>query len=81
MFRSHCSQLGGKTLAFGDASFSFEALPRIPLACVLFAADEEFPARVTFLFDSTIQFQLPMEIILSLGHSFAVKLLQLPQSP
>jgi hypothetical protein len=64
-------------LDFGDASFAFEPLPRIPLACVLYAADEEFPARVTFLFDSTIEFQLPMEIILALGHCFVVKLEQL----
>jgi hypothetical protein len=77
-FSRHCLQLGGEALDFGDASFAFEALPRIPLACVLYTADEEFPARVTFLFDSTIQFQLPMEIILSLGHCFAVKLEQLP---
>jgi hypothetical protein len=76
-FRRHCLELGGKALEFGDCSFAFEALPRIPLACVLFAADEEFPAQVTFMFDSTIEFQLPMEIILSLGHCFAVKLVQL----
>jgi hypothetical protein len=75
-FRSRCGQLGGTALDFGDASYAFEALPRIPLACVLYAADEEFPARVTFLFDSTIEFQVPMEIILSLGHCFAVKLEQ-----
>jgi hypothetical protein len=77
-FRRHCLELGGKALDFGDCSFAFEPLPRIPLACVLFAADEEFPPRVTFLFDSTIEFQLPMEIILSLGHCFALKLEQLP---
>jgi hypothetical protein len=77
-FSRHCLELGGTALEFGDASFAFEALPRIPLACVLFAADEEFPARVTFLFDSTIEFQVPMEILLSLGHCFAVKLEQLP---
>jgi hypothetical protein len=78
LFLRHCRQLGGEALDFGDSSFAFMALPRIPLACVLYTADEEFPARVTFLFDSTIQFQLPMEIILSLGHCFAVKLEQLP---
>lgn len=78
LFRRHCRQLGGEALDFGDSSFAFASLPRIPLACVLHTADEEFPARVTFLFDSTIQFQLPMEIILSLGHCFAVKLEQLP---
>ena len=78
LFRRHCLELSGTPLDFGDVSFAFEALPRIPLACVLFAADEEFPARVTFLFDSTIEFQMPMEIILSLGHCFAVKIEQLP---
>jgi hypothetical protein len=78
LFCRHCLQLGGEALDFGDASFAFEPLPRIPLACVLFAADEEFPARVTFMFDSTIEYQIPMEIILSLGHCFVIKLEQLP---
>jgi hypothetical protein len=73
-FRRHCLQLGGRALDFGDASYAFEALPRIPLAAVLYAADEEFPARAGFLFDSTIQFQLPMEIILALGHCFALRM-------
>jgi hypothetical protein len=77
-FNRHCLQLGGRALDFGDCSFAFMPLPRIPLACVLYAADEEFPARVTFLFDSTIQYQLPVEIILALGHCFSVKLQQLP---
>ena len=72
MFDRHCLQLAGKPLDFGDTSYAFEPLPRIPLACVLFAADEEFPARVTFLFDSTIEFQLPLDIVLALGHCFAV---------
>ena len=77
MFRRHCSQLGGRALDFGDASFAFEPLPRIPLACVLHAADDEFPARITFLFDSTIEYQLPLDIVLALGHCFAVKIEQL----
>lgn len=71
-FHRNCLQLGGEPLDFGDAAYAFEPLPRIPLACVLFTADEEFPARVTFLFDSTIEFQLPLDIVLALGHCFAV---------
>ena len=78
MFHRHCLQLAGKALDFGDASYAFEPLPRIPLACVLFATDEEFPARVTFLFDSTIEFQLPLDIVLALGHCFAVVIENLP---
>jgi hypothetical protein len=78
MFRRHADQLEGKPLDFGDAAFAFEPLPRIPLACVLYAADEEFPARVTFLFDSTIEYQLPLDIVLALGHCFAILLTQLP---
>jgi hypothetical protein len=77
-FHRNCLQLAGKPLDFGDASYAFEPLPRIPLACVLFTADEEFPARVTFLFDSTIEFQLPLDIVLALGHCFAVVVESLP---
>jgi len=81
LFREHCLRLGGTILEFGDASFAFEPLPRLPLACVLFAADEEFPPRVGFLFDSTIEYQLPLDIVLALGHCFAVVLESLDRDP
>jgi len=66
--------LGGKRCAYGDVAIEFLALPRIPVACVLWAEDEEFPARVTFLFDSSIDSHLPSDVVLALVRS-VVKLL------
>jgi hypothetical protein len=76
-FRRRCQALQGRELEFGDASFAFEPLACIPLACVLYGQDEEFPPRITLLFDSTISYQLPLDMVLALVHSFAVVL----QSP
>jgi hypothetical protein len=45
---------GGKRLPeYGDVGLEFQVLPRVPIACVLWAEDEEFPARVSYLFDPT----------------------------
>ena len=49
------SRLGGVDLLFGDKAFALTVLPKVPLAYVLWKEDEEFPARVTVMFDSTIQ--------------------------
>ena len=61
--------LGGKRINYGDAALEFRALPRVPLSCVLWAADEEFPAGVNFLFDPTIESHFPLDVILALVHS------------
>jgi hypothetical protein len=49
------SQLGGVALLFGDKAFALTVFPKVPLAYVLWKEDDEFPARVTVMFDSTIQ--------------------------
>jgi len=49
------SRLGGVELLFGDKAFALTVFPKVPLAFVLWKADEEFPAQVTVMFDSTIQ--------------------------
>lgn len=67
--------LGGKPREFGDISLEFSVLPRIPLTCVLWVQDEEFPARVSFLFDSSIEAHLELDVIFSLVSSVARKLL------
>jgi hypothetical protein len=45
--------LGGEQARFGDASVRFPALPRLPVTMVLWASDEEVPARLSVLFDSS----------------------------
>jgi hypothetical protein len=64
-FIEDCRRLGGEPLpGFGDAAMRFEVLPGIPMALVLWAEDDEFPARITFLFDATIDRMLALDIIL-----------------
>lgn len=48
-------RLGGVELLFGDKAIALTVFPRVPLAYVLWKEDAEFPARVTVMFDSTIQ--------------------------
>ena len=52
----------------GDAALELQPLPRVPMVCVLWQADEEFPGRASFLFDSTAASQLPLDVILDLTH-------------
>ncbi len=51
-------------------------LPEMPLTLVLWTADEEFPARTAFLFDPVIEYQLPLDVILSLIQAVVRRLLR-----
>lgn len=53
----------------GDACIRFQVLPRIPIACVLWTADEEFPARMTYLFDPTITQHFALDVVLAMVFS------------
>jgi len=58
--------LGGETVSFGDAGLRFQVLPRVPLECILWAADHEFPASLTFVFDASVSEHLPLDVIWAL---------------
>jgi len=55
--------LGATHEQFGDASLRFPALPRLPVTMVLWAADDEFAARLSVLFDSSADKILPLDAI------------------
>jgi hypothetical protein len=55
--------LGGEKLQYGDASLKLLPFPRVPVILIIWKTDEEFPARADLLFDSTCDFQLPIDII------------------
>jgi len=50
---------------FGDASVQLLVLPRIPLTFVIWAGDEEFPARASILFDETAGCHLLLDALLA----------------
>ena len=68
--------LGGVRVNYGDGGLIFQALPRIPVLCVLWAGDDEFPAKVNMLFDPTIEQHLALDTIWGLVRVITFKLLE-----
>ena len=66
-FRQACGKLGGTPLALGDAAFSFQITPAVPVAVLYWQGDEEFPPETKLLFDRTIERHLPLDIIFALA--------------
>ena len=52
-FKKASEKLQGTALAIGDAGYVFHVLPRLKLAVVLWAGDDEFPAQAQVLFQET----------------------------
>ncbi|MCF8069899.1 MAG: DUF3786 domain-containing protein [Desulfobacterales bacterium] len=59
--------LGGTLAKFGDAAITLFPFPAFPVTLVLWEKDDEFPARVDILFDSSCKQQFPADIIWSTG--------------
>lgn len=57
------TQFGAERCEFGDASIRLNILPRIPLTLVIWGRCEEFPARVSILFDKSAANQLPLDAL------------------
>jgi hypothetical protein len=56
-------RLGGHEIFYGDKGFALGVFPKIPLAYVWWAGDEEFPPRMGILFDATIQSHFNLDMI------------------
>jgi len=48
---SAARKLGGSPICFGDMAFMFHVLPRISLALIVNAGDDEFPTSASILYD------------------------------
>jgi hypothetical protein len=66
-FREASLRLGGQPLSLADASYVFQALPRVPVSALLWAGDDEFPVRARILFDASAGHYLPTEDLSGLG--------------
>jgi len=55
--------LDGVPLGLGDAAVRLPALPRIPIAYVLWRGDDEFAASASVVFDASIEGYLDAEVV------------------
>lgn len=66
-FVQKAEQWGGMAVDNGDAAVCLFPFARFPVMVILWLADEEFPARAEFLFDSTCVLHVPADIMWSIA--------------
>ncbi|MCL6450145.1 MAG: DUF3786 domain-containing protein [Acetobacteraceae bacterium] len=69
-------RLGGRGLAVGSAAVEVPALPRVPIAAVVWAEDPEFAARAGVLFDVTAPLHLTTASLYVLGIEVSRRLVE-----
>jgi hypothetical protein len=67
LFTDACVKTAGQPSGFGDSSFIFQALPRVPLLIVYHCGDDEFPSSCRVLFDASVPHHLPVDACAILG--------------
>ena len=67
--------LGGEPAELGDASFIFQALPRVPLCVVFWQGDEDFPDSAQVLFDASASHYLTTDSFAILGSAITRRLI------
>lgn len=60
-------ELDGEPLDQGDVSVCIPALPRVPVAYLMWKGDEEFAPSVSVVFDASIQGYLDAEVVTALA--------------
>jgi len=80
-FREAGNRLGGTPMDLADASFRLLAFPRVPLYWLLWEGDAEFRARVSVLFDRTVELHLPADAVWGLVGLVSHALLHTAPSP
>jgi hypothetical protein len=75
-FTSTSLSLGGNAVDGGDCAFEFLFFPRLPVRLILWLADEEFPARMIFLFDRSADEHFKLDGLWAVGKALADRLLQ-----
>ena len=70
------SRLGGMQVKEGDACIQLQVVPRIAVRLVLWLGDEEFPSKVTMLFDKLVDEHVPLDALHSMTHLVVSSLLQ-----
>lgn len=80
-FKEAGLKMGATMGDIGDASFSIQAFPLVPLQYVLWEGDEEFPPTLQLLFDSSVEHYLSLEDMVVLGQMATGRLLEKAPRP
>lgn len=75
VFERAAKNLGGMKLDLGDAAYAFDALPRVRVAAVYYAGDEDFPATANVLFDESASHYLPTDGLAGIGSALVDRLI------
>ncbi|MFC1859838.1 DUF3786 domain-containing protein [Thermodesulfobacteriota bacterium] len=65
-FRELGEGFGGTPLEYGDVSFRIKTLPKVPMEFILYCKDDEFPADLVVLFDSSIESHFKLDVVWAL---------------
>lgn len=75
LFREAGAALGGVEEEYGNASFTLNAFPMVPITFILWEGDQEFSPSMKVLFDRTIDGYLPLEDITVISKLAATRIL------
>jgi hypothetical protein len=75
-FRRAAERRAGVPVAMADAAYRLSPFPRVPLYYLLWEGDEEFPARMSILFDRSIEESLAADAIWGLVNRVSSALLR-----
>ncbi len=74
--RAAAVELDASPLAMGDAAVSIAALPRVPIAIVLWAGDDEFAPSASVVFDASIEGYLDAEAVTVLAEQATRRMIE-----
>lgn len=74
-FSKAATTIGGKSINFADAAFSFQILPSVTLLAAYWEGDEDFFTSIRILFDASANHYLPTDGYAILGSFLTRKLI------
>ncbi|OQX61540.1 MAG: hypothetical protein B5M51_07675 [Anaerolinea sp. 4484_236] len=69
-------KLGGQSETFGNAAYSYQILPHVPIMAVCWLGDEDFPSSYRILFDTSAHHHLVTYAYAILGSNLARQLIK-----
>jgi len=78
-FKEAAEFLEGRFVEMADAAYRLSPFPRVPLYYLFWQGDDEFEARISVLFDRSIEEVFPADVIWGLVNRVSTALLQAPK--